>query len=139
MVDMAMTHLGYRRGIAASHARRAYHADAVAEVTLQAGEELLCTESHSFLFFHHYHARDMRPRLMLLQDHLPYYEGALFIPDSLRVTPAAIDSAAAHGVSWYAIRAKHAGMDGRDAAALLDRRTAGPALRWEIVSVWTGR
>jgi len=107
------------------------------EPRFHAGDPVFCSETHAWLFFQHYHP-EMRPRLLLVESRLPYYEGALFVPDSVRVAPPALDAAAASGVSWFGLRTKHAGMDGREAAALFDARAGGPALRWDIVSVWAG-
>jgi hypothetical protein len=98
------------------------------------GDVLLCPETHAWMFFAHYHP-DEHPRLLLVDRYLPYYEGALLIPDSVRVDPGVLDSIPP-GARWLAVRAKHAGMDGRDAAVLFDARTGGPFMRWDIVSLW---
>ena len=101
---------------------------------VHAGEPVFCSETHGYLFFEHYH-RELRPRLLLVDSRLPYYEGALLIPDSVRVGTAALDSARG---GWFAVRTKHAGMDGAEAAKRFDARTGGPSLRWDIVSAWAG-
>ncbi len=106
------------------------------EPRVHAGDTVFCTETHSLLFFRHYGAGAARVMLLLTRPELPYYEGALFVPESWRATPAALDSAGTGGRRWYAVRVRHAGMDGAEAAKLLDSRTGGPVLRGDVTSAW---
>lgn len=81
-------------------------------------------DAHSLLFFMQYMPNRGRHRLLLSDRDLPYYEGAVVIPDSLRVLPADFERVAASGAHWWGVYSRHAGIDARPIVALLRARAS---------------
>ncbi len=81
---------------------------------VQAGDVVAFADGHAWFFFRHHAPSLGRQILVLPTPHMPYYEGALFVPDSARVTVAAWDSLTV-GRRWFGVRARHGGIDSRPA------------------------
>jgi len=75
-------------------------------------------------------------RLLWLEERFPYYEGALIIPDSLRVGREAFGAPRAPGSRWWGVRVRHGGRNGPETAALFDSAAAGRSRRFGPVTVW---
>jgi len=105
---------------------------------IRPGDEVFCADTHS-LFFMRQHLPGLgRQRLLLVDPNLPYYEGARLVPDSLRVSPAALESARARHARWWAVRTRSGGVPSTAAAALFDAAAGRPVLDISMVTVWGG-
>lgn len=100
------------------------------------GDVVYCADAHALLFFAHHEPRLARYRLLWLGDRLPYYEGAIIIPDSLRAGPAAFLAARPAGGRWWGARIRRGGVNGPAAAALLDSASGGRSRRLGHATLW---
>jgi hypothetical protein len=95
-------------------------------------------DAHSLLFFMQYMPHRGRHRLLLSDPNLPYYEGAVVIPDSLRVRPADFERLSAHGAHWWGVSSRHAGIDAGPMVALLRARASRIEHTGRMVTVFEG-
>lgn len=100
------------------------------------GDVVFCADSHALAFLEHYLPRPATIRLLWLEERFPYYEGALIIPDSLRVGREAFDATRAPGSRWWGVRVRHGGRNGPETAALFDSAAAGRSRRFGAVTLW---
>jgi hypothetical protein len=96
-----------------------------------------CADTHAWFFLRQHEPALGRQVLVLPGAHLPFFEGALFVPDSARVSLAAWDSLTA-GVRWYGVRVQKGGADSRP---VVDRmlRSAHGAEGFGAVTVLAGQ
>jgi len=111
-------------------------AAAVLRSEARPGDVVFCADSHALAFLQHYHANVATVRLLWLEDHFPYYEGALVIPDSLRVGRDAFDAPRPPGSRWWGVRVRHGGRNGPETAAIFDSVAAGRSRRYDQVTLW---
>ena len=108
------------------------------EHALRPGDVVFCADSHSLFVLENRHpAADAR--VLMTSPELPYYEGAAFIGDSMRATPAELESAARAGRRWWGVRTRHGGVSSTRAAALMDSLALGGSQQEQMVTVWAGR
>ncbi|MBI5711123.1 MAG: glycosyltransferase family 39 protein [Candidatus Eisenbacteria bacterium] len=113
-------------------------AEAYLERRVRPGDLVFHAETHSMLFFTHYMSRLGRHRLLLADPPLAYYEGALFIPDSLRATPGDLARARASGARWWGVHTRHASRHAPPAFRLLLAGSRGVPLRFGLTTVMRG-
>lgn len=102
------------------------------------GDVVFCADSHSLFVMEHRHpAADVR--LVVTWERVPYYEGATFIPDSMRTTPAAVAAAARGGRRWWGLRTRHGGISSAAGAALMDSLARGGRDHLDMVTIWAGQ
>jgi len=106
---------------------------------LRPGDVVFSADTHSLYFFMQYLPHAARYRLLLTQPGLPYYEGAVFVPDSIRATPAQFDSVRAAGGAWWGVHARHAGIDTRPALEMLKAHATTIEHPGRIVTVVYGQ
>ncbi len=106
---------------------------------LEPDDLVFCADTHS-LFFMRQHLPDRARYLLLLTPpHLPYYEGALLVPNAWRATPADFERAHVEGRRWWALRTRHGGIPSVAAAALVSALAPVPPAQFDIVTVWAGQ
>ena len=102
------------------------------------GDVVLHAETHSLLYFRHYHPDGARHVILLTEGRLPYYEGPEFIPRSWRVSPADLAALRARGTRWWGIWAHVGGRDVSPAAALFENGSDAFPKRFGIIQLWHG-
>lgn len=113
-------------------------AEAYLERHVQPGDLVFHAETHSMLFFSHYMPRLGRHRLLLADPPLAYYEGALFIPDSIRATPEDLARAHESGARWWGVHTRHASRHAPPALELLRAGSRGAPLQFGLTTVLEG-
>lgn len=98
------------------------------------GDVFYCADTHALLSLVHYDAGRADFRLLWLEHRLPYYEGALILPDSLRFGRASFPPPP--GTRWWGMRVRHGGRNGPEAAALFDSASAGRVRHFGTVALW---
>jgi len=96
-------------------------------------------DTHSLLFFRHHMPDYGRHVLLMMEPHLPYYEGAAVIPESWRVGPADFARVAGSGRPWWGVLTHKAGGDAGPAIRLFDATACCPPDSLGLVRVWRGR
>jgi len=102
------------------------------------GDIVLHAETHSLLYFRHYHPDGARHVILLTDARLPYYEGPEFIPASWRVSPADLAALRDRGTRWWGIWAHVGGRDVSPAAAMFEEGSDAFPKRFGIIQVWHG-
>ncbi len=100
------------------------------------GDVVWCADTHGLLYLAHYHPQLVRTRLLWFAPGLPYYEGALVIPDSLVATRAAFDSARAAGARWWGLRVRRGGDNGPQSTALFDSLAGAREEHYGLITLW---
>ena len=99
--------------------RELKRAEAILRPSVAPGDYIFYADAHSLLYFVQYMPDLGRHRLLLRDPNLPYYEGAVVIPDSIRALPADFERLSAHGAHWWGVYSQHAGIDAGPTVALL--------------------
>ena len=99
------------------------------------GDVVYCADTHALLFLAHYEPQ-LRVRLVWFDPTLPYFEGGLVIPDSLRCRPEDFVAAASPDRRWWGVRVRQGGTNGPRAEAMFDSTAAGPPRRFDEATVW---
>lgn len=102
------------------------------------GDFVFHADAHSLLYFMQYMPDLGRHRLLLSDPNLPYYEGAVVIPDSLRALSADFERLSAHGAHWWGVYSHHAGIDAGPMVALLRARATRIRHAGRMVTVFEG-
>lgn len=116
-------------------------ADALARATVwireeaRPGDVVYCADTHALLFLAHYEP-GLFVRLLWFDPDLPYFEGGIVIPDSLRCRPEDFRATGAQGRRWWGVRVRRGGANGPRAAAMFDSAAAGPPRRFDEAMVW---
>lgn len=110
----------------------------VLDAELRAGDVLFHADTHTLLFGEHYYPQ-ANHRLLLMGQRLPYYEGGHLIPDSVRVEAGELVTTRDHGLRWFALAARPAGLDDRAAATLFEAASGAPAETLGVVRLWRGQ
>ncbi|MBI5170443.1 MAG: glycosyltransferase family 39 protein [Candidatus Eisenbacteria bacterium] len=110
----------------------------VLDSELRAGDVVFHADTHTLLFGERYYPKS-RHVLLLMGQRLPYYEGGHLVPDSVRAEAGALVSAHDHGLRWFALAARPAGLDDRAAAALFEAASGAPAETLGVVRLWRGQ
>ncbi len=113
-------------------------AGAYLEKHVRPGDLVFHAETHSMLFFTRYMPRLGRHRLLLANPPLEYYEGALFIPDSVRATPEGFVRARESRARWWGVHTRHASTHAPPALELLRAGSHGTPLRFGLTTVMRG-
>jgi hypothetical protein len=101
------------------------------------GDFVFHADTHTLLFGE----RDLPQaihRLDLGEQPLPFFEGAAVLPAGVLADTAEVARAAARGARWWALAARPAGIDVRDAAARFTRAAEAPAETLGVVRLWRG-
>jgi hypothetical protein len=114
------------------------HAREWLEARVRAGDLVVAGDTHSLYFLEEHAPALGRKRLLLSGPRLPYYEGALFVPDSVRVRPEAWDSLVA-GARWFGVRTRHGGIDSRPALERMLGAARGEVAGFGQVTVVSGQ
>lgn len=104
---------------------------------LRADDVVYHADTHTWLFGVHYFTAQ-RHRLLLGNQRLPYFEGGLIVPDSVRALPGEAIARDLAGDRWFAMAARPAGLDTRAAGAEFDSLANVPRSTLGVVTVWDG-
>jgi hypothetical protein len=102
------------------------------------GDLLVFADTHSLFTFRHRLGPAAPQALLMTWPGLPYYEGAAFVPDSLRMSPAELRAEVAAGRSWWGVRTRHGGISSAAGAAWFDSLGGRVVLQRYPVTVWHG-
>lgn len=102
------------------------------------GDLIVCADTHSLFSFEQHAPGAGRAVLLMQWPRLPYYEGAVFVPESQRVTAAFLEREAAAGRRWWGLRTRHGGLPSDSGAALMTRLARGGRARIEMTTLWAG-
>lgn len=102
---------------------------------VRTGDVVYCADTHALLFLAHY-APTLTVRLVWFDRDLPYFEGGLVIPDSLRCRPEDFLAAASRDSHWWGVRVRQGGTNGPRAEAMFDSAAAGPPWTFDEAKVW---
>jgi hypothetical protein len=111
-------------------------ANAMLRSAARPGDVIYCADTHALLFFEHHSPRLATIRLLWVEEHFPYFEGAIVIPDSLRVGREAFGAPRPPGSRWWGVRVRHGGRNGPETAALFDSAATAPPRHFGSVTVW---
>jgi hypothetical protein len=103
-----------------------------------AGDIVFAGDTHSLLTLQYHLGPGVPVRLVLRDDHLPYYEGSALIGGESRVRPEEVGAASAAGERWWAVRMPTAGTPTDWTVPLFDSLAAGHD-RYGPVTVWFAR
>jgi hypothetical protein len=104
---------------------------------LAPGDVVICCDTHSmFTMRYRFPAADVR--LLMTWPHLPYYEGAQFIPDSMRLPPDSLEAMSVRGARWWGLRTRHGGIPSDQGAMLMASLARGPRAQLDMVTLWAG-
>jgi hypothetical protein len=103
------------------------------------GDLVYCADSHSLFTLEQHLPGRARYRFLLSDPHLPYYEGAYLIPDSIRVTEGDVERAHVRGERWWGMRTRHGGITSVPAAVVLGSFAIAVPIQYEMVTVWVGQ
>lgn len=101
------------------------------------GDLVFHADTHTLFFAQHY-MPNLRHRLLVGSQRLPYYEGGLLVADSTRAAPADLAAVHAEGSRWFAMAARPAGLDTRAARTQFDSLAAARNSTLGVVTVWEG-
>ncbi len=101
------------------------------------GDLVFHADTHTLLFAQHY-LPNLRHRLLIGTQRLPYFEGGLLVADSTRAAPAELAAVHAAGGRWFAMAARPAGLDTRAARAQFDSLAVARVSTLGVVTVWDG-
>jgi hypothetical protein len=104
---------------------------------LAPGDLVICCDTHS-MFTMRYRFPSADVRLLMTWPRLPYYEGAVFIPDSLRLVPDSLEALSVRGQRWWGLRTRHGGIPSDQGAMLMDSLAKGPRAQLDMVTLWAG-
>ena len=99
------------------------------------GDVIYCADTHALLFLAQYEP-SLSVRLVWFDRDVPYFEGGIVIPDSLRCRPEDFVAAASPEHRWWGVRVRQGGTNGPLAEAMFDSAATGPAHRFEEATVW---
>jgi 4-amino-4-deoxy-L-arabinose transferase-like glycosyltransferase len=99
------------------------------------GDVVYCADTHALLFLAHYHP-SLRVKVVWFDRDLPYFEGGLVVPDSLRCRPEDFTAAGSRGARWWGVRVRRGGTNGPRAAAMFDSAATGPPRQFDKATVW---
>lgn len=103
------------------------------------GDIVFCADSHSLFTLQQHLPGRARYRFLLSDPHLPYYEGACLIPDSIRVMDGDVERAHVKGARWWGMRTRHGGSTSVPAAVVLGSFAVGAPVQYDMVTVWAGQ
>jgi hypothetical protein len=108
------------------------------ERSIRPGDVVFCADSHS-LFVVENRNPTADAKLLMTWPRLPYYEGAAFIPDSMRTSLEDLGRTAREGRRWWGVRTRHGGMSSAAGAAAMDSLARGGKREKEMVTLWAGQ
>ncbi|MEO5988294.1 MAG: glycosyltransferase family 39 protein [Candidatus Eisenbacteria bacterium] len=103
----------------------------------RAGDLVFHADTHTLLFSQHY-LPNLRHRLLIGGQRLPYFEGGLLVAESTRAVPDELAAAHVLGSRWFALAARPAGIDTRAARAQFDSLAFARNSNLGVVTVWDG-